>query len=352
VISEAIRKTLARVPPLAALVKSRPLQHLVQTLRGAKAVREPLRFMALQFEPARAATPPRAAAHRLREADLTVFLRHRTRDVHIFNEIFGGTGGRRSYEPPPAIAAMLDATAAPAILDLGANIGLFGAYAMSRWPGAQIRSFEPDPTNLSMLARVIAANGLERRWSVADVAVANHGGEMGFSAGLFADSHLELAANPRTSIAGPPARQQGHTITVKTVDIFEQDHHVDLIKIDIEGGEWAILTDPRLAALGADVLVLEWHARGCPEPDAAASTLRLLRAAGYRHVQEIERSPNNGLLWAWRENGGAAASRKPRACTPERRAYASSRPAGRARVDVGAAIRAIVRPYRPSTRTP
>jgi len=348
VISEAIRKTLARAPALAALVKSRPLQHLVQTLRGAKAVREPLRFVALQLEPSRAAAPPRAAAHRLRDANLTIFLRHRTRDVHIFNEIFGGTGGRRSYEPPPAIAATLDANAAPSILDLGANIGLFGAYAMSRWPGAQIRSFEPDPTNLSMLTRLIAANGLQRRWSVADVAVANHAGEMGFTAGLFADSHLELAANPpaSSSAAGPRACAPGQTITVKTIDIFEQDHDVDLIKIDIEGGEWAILTDPRLAGLGADVLVLEWHARGCPEPDAAASTLRLLRAAGYGHVQETERGRNNGLLWAWRETGGAPATREPR---PTRRSGVPARLSGAPTRAAGSpAALASTRPCAPS----
>ncbi len=334
-IAEALRKTLARAPVLGAPVKSRPGQHLVQTVRGAKAVREPLRFVALQLGPAR------VAAHRLHESDMTIFLRHRTRDVHIFNEIFGGTGGRRSYEPPPAIAAALDANSALTIVDLGANIGLFGVYALSRWPGAQIRSFEPDPTNLRMLTQVIAANKLQGRWSVSDIAVANRVGEMGFTAGLFADSHLDLVANQGGSRAGPPARE-GRTITVRTVDIFEQDHDVSLMKIDIEGGEWAILTDARLAGLRADVVVLEWHARGCPEPDAGASAVRLLRAAGYRHVEEVERGRHNGLVWAWRENAGAPARPEACACAPERPPYASERLARRARDE--AAMRAIVRP--------
>ena len=200
-IARVLRKTLARVPALAALVKSRPLQHLVQTLRGAKAVRAPLRFMALQLEPARPGAPPRAAVHRLRESNMTVLLRHRTRDVHIFNEIFGGTGGRRSYAPPPAVAAMLDARPAPRIIDLGANIGLFGAYALGRWPDAAVCSFEPDPTNVRMLTRLITANGLGRRWSVAEVAVANQAGELSFAAGLFADS--SSSSGPRTPRTSP-----------------------------------------------------------------------------------------------------------------------------------------------------
>jgi len=76
---------------------------------------------------------------------------------------------------------------------------------------------------------------------------------------------------------------------------------VDVMKMDIEGGEWAVLTDARLSDLGADALVLEWHARGCPEGDAHAATIRLLNAAGYSRLQEVESGPDNGLLWAWRE---------------------------------------------------
>jgi FkbM family methyltransferase len=289
VSADRLRAAIDRVGVLAAVVKSRPGQHLVQTARGARVVCEPLRFTALQLG------PPRAAGYRLRGCGLKVFLRHRTRDVHILNEIFGGTGGRNSYEPPPALAGMLDANPAPRVMDLGANIGLFGAYVLARWPRAAIRSFEPDPTNRRLLDRLIAANGLEGRWSVAEAAVANRAGEMSFAAGLFADSHLE------------PASGSARQITVRAVDIFGEDHDVDLIKMDIEGGEWAILTDARLSELRADVLVLEWHACGCPEPDPHATTLRLLAAAGYSQVEEVESGEDNGLLWAWREKAGALA---------------------------------------------
>jgi FkbM family methyltransferase len=290
------RSAIDHVAPLRTVVKSRAGQHLIQTARGARVLRESLRFAALQLG------PPRLSSYRLRDSGLTIFLRHQTRDVNILNEIFGGTAGRHSYEPPAVVGAMLDANPAPTVLDLGANIGLFGAYVLSRWPGASIRSFEPDPANLRLLTRVIAANELAERWSVADVAVANQAAEMSFAAGLFADSHLmPVEAGASVARASSAARNGDHTITVRTVDIFAQDHDVDLMKMDIEGGEWAILTDIRLADLRADVLVLEWHTSGCPEPDARSCAVRLLRAAGYSGLEEVESGQSDGLLWAWRE---------------------------------------------------
>lgn len=133
--------------------------------------------------------------------------------------------------------------------------------------------------------------------------MANHAGEQLFVAGLFAESQLAEVVDPAARAPDSAPLQDGKTITVRTVDLFEQDHDVDLIKIDIEGGEWSILTDPRLGSLRADVIVLEWHASGCPEPDPRATAVRLLRAAGYRRLEESERREHTGLLWAWREGG-------------------------------------------------
>jgi FkbM family methyltransferase len=301
VIANGLRKAIDRVALLRGVIKSRPGQHLVQTVRGTRVVHEPLRFAALQLG------PPRAARYRLRHGGLQVFLRHGTRDVHILNEIFGATAGRRSYEPPSAVAQALEAISPLRVLDLGANIGLFGAYVLSRWPRAEIRSFEPDPANLSVLSAVIAANELEGRWSVAEVAVANRTGEMTFAAGLYADSHLLAADDRDLAQTGSEANGAGKSIGVRMVDIFAEDHDVDLMKMDIEGGEWAILTDARLSDLKARVLVLEWHARGAPEPDAHAAAVGLLRAAGYSRLEEVESGPENGLLWAWRETGAQPA---------------------------------------------
>jgi FkbM family methyltransferase len=293
VVANRLRAAIDRITLLRSVIKSQPVQHLIQTARGARVVREPLRFVALQMG------APRTACYHLRASGLKVFLRHGTRDVHILNEIFGGTDAHQSYEPPLAIAAVLDANPSPKVLDLGANVGLFGLYVLSRWPHATIRSFEPDPANAAVLRRVIAANELEERWSMAEVAVSNKVDELTFEVGLYSESRL-VAESERTSPAeGSSADDIGKTISVRTVDIFAEDHDVDLMKMDIEGGEWAILPDPRLKDLRADVLVLEWHGRGCPEPDARTATIRLLHEAGYSGLEEIESGVGNGLLWAW-----------------------------------------------------
>ncbi|HEX4466264.1 MAG TPA: FkbM family methyltransferase [Solirubrobacteraceae bacterium] len=286
-----VRSAIDRCTPLRRAVKSEPGQHVVQTLRGARVVRRPLRFAALQ------ATSAPVAPHVLRDSGLQIFLRHHTRDVHILNEIFGRTGGRNSYEPPPPVAAALDARAPLGVLDLGGNIGLFGAYVLSRWPGSEVRSYEPDPRNLQVIDSVIAANALRSRWTVTEAAVSDRDGEMTFASGLFADSHLEYG--PVDGVGAAAGRAED-SIKVRTVDLFALDDDVDLLKMDIEGGEWPILADPRLTRLRAQALVLEWHAQGCPEADPRAAVKALLRRAGYERIEEIEVGAENGLLWAWR----------------------------------------------------
>src|ERR1700757_3441868 len=148
--ADLIRAAIRRSSGLRAAVESPPLQWTIQTVRGASALRPAPRFVVNQCR------PTRARAYRLRNSGLSVAVRHRSRDVAILNEIFGGTGGLNCYAPPPEIAAWLDGLAAPRVIDLGANIGLFGLYVFGRWPTASLTAFEPDPTNAALLHKTIA----------------------------------------------------------------------------------------------------------------------------------------------------------------------------------------------------
>lgn len=291
---EAVRTGLRRVPLLGTVIGSEPVQQVVRTARAARALREPSRFTVAQLLTAR------TASYRLRSSGLTIELRHRTRDVDILKEVFGTGHARGSYDPPPQVAALLDAAAEPVVLDLGGNIGLFGAYVLGRWPRARVTSFEPDPTNLPLIRHTIAANRLHDRWHVEPVAVSNAAGELPFVSGLFAESQLAGIERVTERDAEAAELEKGHTVNVPVVDLFAQDHRAELMKMDIEGGEWPILTDPRLAELGARAVVLEWHADGAPEPDARAAALRLLAAAGYVEVHETEDLGHRGVFWAWR----------------------------------------------------
>jgi len=115
-MAKALSRAIDRSAALRAIFKSPPALHLVRTVRASRAVSEPLRFIALQL------VSERAAEHRLTGSGLRVHLRHRTRDVDIFKEVFDTGYGPGVYEPPAPVAAALDAKAAPTMLDLGANM--------------------------------------------------------------------------------------------------------------------------------------------------------------------------------------------------------------------------------------
>ena len=280
----AIRSLVARSPAVRSVVKSAPVQHQIRTWRALGVVRGRGRFLALQHG------SRRIGRYGLRDSGMTFHVRHRTGDVAILNKIFARDTAVNSYAPPAAIADRIAAGGAPRILDVGANIGMFGVYALDRWPGARITAFEPDPDNLRVLRKTVVANAVGDRWQVVPKAVSNHVGELSFVADLRAEAH----------IAG--AREKG-TITVPTVDLFDfADEPIDLIKMDIEGGEWAILADPRMAALDVKAIRLEWHTMLCPAENACAEAGRLLRAAGFAHVLDASHEhERNGVLWAWRE---------------------------------------------------
>jgi hypothetical protein len=73
---------------------------------------------------------------------------------------------------------------------------------------------------------------------------------------------------------------------------------IDLLKMDIEGGEYQILTDPRFASLSIGVIALEWH--NTPAyPDGAGSCRGLLTSLGYDVVDGAYSGDENGMLWAY-----------------------------------------------------
>jgi FkbM family methyltransferase len=279
-----LRGWIYRSHTLRRVVKSGPVQSQIKTARALSVVRDRPRFLRGQL------AGRGTARYELRHRPGVFHLRHGSGDVAILNKIFARDPATSSYEPPAAVAAALDAIGGPRILDVGANIGLFGVYALGRWPEARITSFEPDPDNFRVLDLTVGANQREGRWDDVPVAVSNSDGELEFAPGDGAKSHLS------------PTAADEATITVPAVDFFDRlGDGVDLVKMDIEGGEWQILADPRLAAAPIKVIRLEWHTLLCPEEDARTAAIDLLKAGGFPHVVDGDRQHlRNGVLWAWR----------------------------------------------------
>jgi FkbM family methyltransferase len=267
--SDAFRDAVSRSPTLRRTVKSRLAQHVIQTYRAARVVRPWFPFVVRQAIGGR-------GAYVVRAVGVTVQLRHRTRDIAILNEVFGAA----AYDPPEGVEGRLPPSVT--VTDVGGNIGLFGAYALHRWRVEHLHSFEPDPENFELLSA--NARPFGDRWTITRAAASTRAGTMAFAAGLYSESRQALPGE--TSIAVP------------TIDLFAEPR-CDLLKLDIEGGEWALLGDPRLRD-AARVIVLEWHAFRCPGPDPPALAKDLLAAAGFEHHVELPGATDGcGVLWAW-----------------------------------------------------
>ncbi len=128
------------------------------------------------------------------------------------------------------------------VIDVGANVGQFGATVTRRFPGASVWSFEPNATPLEMLRRNAsgAANWTIVPWGIAEQDMeANLWAVEGHSAqgsiyrgnallGLREDSAVEYRVELRRLT---PARRA----ELQIPDV------VDLVKIDVEGAEGAVL---------------------------------------------------------------------------------------------------------------
>lgn len=261
------------------------MKRLAATLLLASRVRPSIRFACRQRR-----AEPGAFAYRLRRSGQRIFIRHDSDDPHVLAECFGRLA---QYDPPPRAAALLKHEPPRVVVDLGANIGLFGLLACQRWPGCEIVGFEPDPANAELAERCIEANGLAASWRLERAFAATAPGTVSFAAGH--------SSRSRAAGAG-----DAEAIEVESVDAFAELERAELIKIDIEGGEWPLLADPRLASLPARVIVLEYHGAGCPGDDPRAEAVAALEGAGYEVATTHERDPGadgregQGVAWAWR----------------------------------------------------
>lgn len=208
----------------------------------------------------------------------TVTLMHR-RDLEAFHELM--VAGE--YEPPSELAGRL--TRAERILDIGGNIGMFAHWARRRWPAAAITSFEPDPENLAVFrAGLHDDDAIE----LVEAAAATQSGHAVLAAGYGAGRRVAFSEHP---VAG----------SIPAVDIFDHLTDADFVKMDIEGGEWPILADPRLADLGAMTWVIEFHRAGAPSLPANEAARHLFEAAGFTVGHEELNYWGHGTLWAWKD---------------------------------------------------
>jgi FkbM family methyltransferase len=255
-----------------------PVRHAGSARKLGALVRESRKFAAAEL-----AAAAGVRRYHLRNGGRPVLLRHGTEDIWTFAEIFS----LRMYEPPPAVDERLRAADAPNVIDLGANIGLFGVDLLTRYPNATVMSFEPDAENAAIHRRLIEINDAAGRWVLLEAAAGTHDGVVGFLAGRENESRVAEPGSPET-------------VDVLMNDVMPLLAGAELVKMDIEGGEWPILADERFGAVRA--VVLEYHPHGCPTDDPQKAATDLLEGHGLT-VTPLFHEPRTGVGMAWAVRG-------------------------------------------------
>jgi FkbM family methyltransferase len=139
------------------------------------------------------------------------------------------------------------------IADLGANAGIAVGFFRAMYPGADIVAAEPDPRNLARLRSNVG--GLPRV-RVVEAAVAPEAGRSTFYV-----APEGWASSLRDRGGGVPCE-----VECVTLRGLLPGGRADLLKVDIEGGEWPLLAAGALQA-ASDCLVGEVHYDGNDEAD-------------------------------------------------------------------------------------
>src|SRR5207248_820531 len=139
---------------------------------------------------------------------------------------------------------------APVIIDAGANIGMASLYFRKLYPQAKILAFEPDPMIFTVLKANVERNRLDIQ--CVNAAVDESTGTKDFFAG--AECSASGSLHPHNSLKG--------ATTVHCVRMSEYvGQWVDLLKLDVEGSETAVLCE--LAASGKlesiGQVIVEFH---------------------------------------------------------------------------------------------
>lgn len=141
------------------------------------------------------------------------------------------------------------------VFDVGSCVGDFAISAAFK--GAKVFAFEPDPINYEILVNNIKINNLEDKITAIQMGIYDTSGEVCFN-------------NQFENTAGYNVTKDGNvrikTITLKEVMDTNSINCIDILKIDVEGSEYKIFSNPITANLeNIKIIVGEYHLLSGPE---------------------------------------------------------------------------------------
>jgi len=176
---------------------------------------------------------------------LTITMRQNYGDATTVAEIFLDDCYVRDITLPPN----------PVVIDVGGFIGDFSLYAVKRLNACRVIVCEPSPRNWALLLKNIASNGYEDRIVPVNKAVTDGGNAM---------MNIDVPDEYQCMVSAyGPSKQPLSAVTGTSLSQLLRDHRVegvDLLKIDCEGGEYAILeSTPSDVLIRIRNIVFEYH---------------------------------------------------------------------------------------------
>ncbi len=194
-------------------------------------------------------------------------------------------------------------TDAPTIIDCGGNIGVTSLFLKQKYPNAKIKIFEPAEESCQIIEKSFKANNM-KEVEVIRAAVSDTEGEMEF----WYDSE-----KPTSSRKAPLWEEDGaHQIKpaekhlVRKVPMVKLSSFisgpVDLLKIDIEGGEGLVLKDLNESGKLSQVreIIFEFHPDPKNTSNKLSDILKMMETHGFTVTptgMSLARWFNNRKYW-------------------------------------------------------
>ena len=170
--------------------------------------------------------------------------------------------------------AFTSASPSPRILDCGANVGLASLFFRGLYPEARITAFEADPALCAILNTNLNANAAST--------VETRHDALWTSTGTLT---FQCEGSDSGMISSLPGAVDGRATTVPSLrlrDVLDEGP-VDLLKLDIEGAEGAVLADCEPVLHRVQALVMDLHEFD-PSVRQSPRVLELLTRAGFSYA--------------------------------------------------------------------
>ena len=170
----------------------------------------------------------------------------------------------------------------PVILDCGANIGTSIVWFRQTYPTARIIAFEAEPAIGAVLTQNLQHNGVSGV-DIVQKAVWTDNEGLDFGSGD-ADAGSLFSETGRKRVP-----------SVRLRDYLLRETRIDMLKIDIEGAETAVLLDCRDALAHVQNMFIEFHAY-IGHLQTLASVMQVLEDAGFRYYIDSSQGRTKPLV--------------------------------------------------------